>query len=270
VIKPFIDFYSYTPGPESDWSNKIDRSKPMRIKPMSEISARYYQLGFKPDNDHYSENYRKKFNEGYGDRYVDTATEFVKETEKVEVIFAGSPLYQFIGGDKIFPSIYKLSNTKQAEDPMDSVIRIMQAQKITNRSTWAMLNGATTLASLNAYGYGGHLSFNPASFTATYLNPVSDINFGAPKEINFQVDQYTSANLFNGYWSEYVAEITDKDSKLLTANVLLRDIDIYNLDFGKLIYIDGALWRLNKVNNYNTMSNETTQVEFLKVIERIY
>jgi hypothetical protein len=37
-----------------------------------------------------------------------------------------------------------------------------------------------------------------------------------------------------------------------------------------LIYIDGALWRLNKVNNYNTMSNETTQVEFLKVIERIY
>jgi hypothetical protein len=146
----------------------------------------------------------------------------------------------------------------------------MQAQKITNRSTWAMLNGATTLASLNAYGYGGHLSFNPASFTATYLNPVSDINFGAPKEINFQVDQYTPANLFNGYWSEYIAEITDKDSKLLTANVLLRDVDIYNLDFGKLIYIDGALWRLNKVNNYNTMSNETTQVEFLKVIERIY
>jgi len=270
VILPFIDFYSYTPGVDSEWSNKIDRSKPMRIKPMSEISARYYQLGFKADNDHYSENYRKKFNEGYGDRYFDTQTEFVKETEKVEVIFASSPLYQFIGKDKIFPSIYKLSNTKQAEDPMDSVVRIMQAQKITNRATYSILNGATNLGNLNAYGYGGHLSFNPASFTATYLNPVSDINFGAPKEINFEVDQYTSANLFNGYWSEYVAEITDKDSKLLTVNVLLRDIDIYNLNFGRLVYIDGSLWRLNKINNYNTMTNETTQVEFLKVIERIY
>lgn len=270
VIKPFIDFYSYTPGPDSDWSNKIDRSKPIRIKPMSEISARYYQLAFKQDNDHYSENYRKKFNEGYGDRFYDTETEFVKETEKVEVMFASSPLYQYIGGDKIFPAIYKLSNTKQAEDPMDSVIRIMQAQKITNRASWEMLNGGTNLGTLNAYGYAGHLHFDSASFTATYLNPTSDINFGAPKEINFQVDQYTPANLFNGYWSEYVAEITDKDSKLLTANVLLRDIDIYNLDFGKLVYIDGALWRLNKINNYNTMSNETTQVEFLKVIERIY
>ena len=270
VILPFIDFYSYTPGADSEWSNKIDRSKPMRIKPMSEISARYYQLGFKADNDYYSENYRKKFNEGYGDRYFDTQTEFVKETEKVEVIFASSPLYQFIGRDKIFPSIYKLSNTKQAEDPMDSVVRIMQAQKITNRASYSMLNGATNLGTLNAYGYGGHLSFNPASFVATYLNPVSDINFGAPKEINFEVDQYTSANLFNGYWSEYVAEITDKDSKLLTVNVLLRDIDIYNLDFGRLVYIDGSLWRLNKINNYNTMTNETTQVEFLKVIETIY
>jgi hypothetical protein len=270
VILPFIDFYSYTPGADSEWSNKIDRSKPMRIKPMSEISARYYQLGFKADNDYYSENYRKKFNEGYGDRYFDTQTEYAKETEKVEVIFASSPLYQFIGKDKIFPSIYKLSNTKQAEDPMDSVVRIMQAQKITNRTTYSMLNGATNLGNLNAYGYGGHLSFNPASFVATYLNPVSDINFGAPKEINFEVDQYTSANLFNGYWSEYVAEITDKDSKLLTVNVLLRDIDIYNLDFGRLVYIDGSLWRLNKINNYNTMTNETTQVEFLKVIETIY
>ena len=76
--------------------------------------------------------------------------------------------------------------------------------------------------------------------------------------------------MFNGYWSEYVAEITDKDSKLLTVNVLLRDIDIYNLDFGRLVYIDGSLWRLNKINNYNTMTNDTTQVEFLKVIETIY
>ena len=270
VIKPFIDFYSYTPGADSEWSNKIDRSKPMRIKPMSEISARYYQLGFKADNDYYSENYRKKFNEGYGDRYFDTQTEFAKETEKVEVIFASSPLYQFVGKDKIFPSIYKLSNTKQAEDPMDSVIRIMQAQKITNRTSYSMLNVAANLGTLNAYGYGGHLSFDAASFVATYLNPVSDINFGAPKEINFEVDQYTSANLFNGYWSEYVAEITDKDSKLLTVNVLLRDIDIYNLDFGRLVYIDGSLWRLNKINNYNTMTNDTTQVEFLKVIETIY
>ena len=82
--------------------------------------------------------------------------------------------------------------------------------------------------------------------------------------------KYPSANLFNGYWSEYVAEITDKDSKLLTGFFRLNDVDILNLDFSKLIYIDGALWRLNKVIDYNPIEQDVTKVELLKVIELSY
>jgi hypothetical protein len=269
VIKPFIDFYSYTASSQYDWSNKMDRAKPIRLKPMSEVNARYYQFAYKPDSDYYGDNYRKKYNQGYGDFIEDTESEFVKETEKVEVIFAGTALYQYLGTDKIYSAIYKLSNTKQSEDPMDSVIRILQAQKITNRVSWAMKNGGTTLATYNDYGYAGHLFFDSASFTATNLNPTSDINFGAPAEIYFRVQQYTSANLFNSYWSEYIAEITDKDSKLLTAQIKLNDVDIYNLDFGKLLYIDGSLWRLNRILDYNPIALQTTKCEFLKVIELI-
>jgi len=269
VIKPFIDFYSYTASAQYDWSNKMDRAKPIRLKPMSEVNARYYQFAYKPDSDYYGDNYRKKYNQGYGDFIEDTESEFVKETEKVEVIFAGTALYQYLGTDKIYSAIYKLSNTKQSEDPMDSVIRILQAQKITNRVSWAMKNGGTTLATYNDYGYAGHLFFDSASFTATNLNPTSDINFGAPAEIYFRVQQYTSANLFNSYWSEYIAEITDKDSKLLTAQIKLNDVDIYNLDFGKLLYIDGSLWRMNRILDYNPIALQTTKCEFLKVIELI-
>jgi hypothetical protein len=269
VIKPFVDFYSYTASAQYDWSNKMDRAKPIRLKPMSEVNARYYQFAYKADSDYYGDNYRKKYNQGYGDFIEDTESEFVKETEKVEVIFAGTALYQYLGTDKIYSAIYKLSNTKQSEDPMDSVIRILQAQKITNRVSWAMKNGGTTLATYNDYGYAGHLFFDSASFTATNLNPTSDINFGAPAEIYFRVQQYTSANLFNSYWSEYIAEITDKDSKLLTAQIKLNDVDIYNLDFGKLLYIDGSLWRLNRILDYNPIALQTTKCEFLKVIELI-
>jgi hypothetical protein len=269
VIKPFVDFYSYTASAQYDWTNKMDRSKPIRLKPMSEVNARYYQFAYKADSDYYGDNYRKKYNQGYGDFIEDTESEFVKETEKVEVIFAGTALYQYLGTDKIYSAIYKLSNTKQSEDPMDSVIRILQAQKITNRVSWAMKNGGTTLATYNDYGYAGHLFFDSASFTATNLNPTSDINFGAPAEIYFRVQQYTSANLFNSYWSEYIAEITDKDSKLLTAQIKLNDVDIYNLDFGKLLYIDGSLWRLNRILDYNPIALQTTKCEFLKVIELI-
>jgi hypothetical protein len=259
IIKPFIDFYD---GTKIDWTDKVDRGSVMRIKPMSEFTARYYDYKYKPDNDFYAENYRKKFNEGYGDYIFDSENEFVKEVDATELIFAGTVLTQYTGTDKIYSTIYKKSNENTKEDKMDSVIRILQAKKVTGMTSWAIKNGATTLASYTDYGYAGHVN-DP-------LNPTDDINWGSPKELYFTTTSYTTANLFNGYWSEYIAEITDKDSKLLTCSLKLNEVDIYNLDFSKLIYIDGSLWRLNKVLDYNPMDFNLTKVELLKVIELTY
>jgi hypothetical protein len=259
IIKPFIDFYD---GSQIDWTGKVDRGSVIRLKPMSEFTARYYDYKYKQDNDFYAENYLKKYNEGYGDFIYDSENDFVKEVNATEIIFAGTVLTQFTGTDKIYSSIYKKSNANASEDKMDSVIRILQAKKVTGRSTWAIKNGATTLASYTAYGYAGHVN-DP-------INPTDDINWGAPKELFFTTSSYTAANLFNGYWSEYIAEITDKDSKLLTCSLKLNEVDIYNLDFSKLIYIDGSLWRLNKVLDYNPMDFNVTKVELLKVIELTY
>jgi hypothetical protein len=262
VISPYVDFYPEVSANAEDWTNKIDRAKPFSIKPMSEINARYYNYKFKPDNDFYGENYRKKYTEGYGDFIYDTEFDFVKETDTLEVIFAASTLFQATGQDKVFPAIYKKSNTNNAEDRMDSIIRIMQVKKITEVSSWNIMNGATVLASYTSYGYAGHLD-DP-------INPTNDINFGAPKEIQFSPNTYPSTNVFNAYHSPYIAEITSKDSKLLTCFGLLDIIDIFNLDFSKYVYIDGVLFRLNKVENFNPMEYDTTKLSFLKVIETQY
>jgi hypothetical protein len=67
-----------------------------------------------------------------------------------------------------------------------------------------------------------------------------------------------------------LAEITDKDSKLLTGSFKLTVQDIYDLDFKRLIYIDGALFRLMKVIDFNTNGDELTKCELLKVINLDY
>jgi hypothetical protein len=258
IIKPFIDFYD---GTRVDYTDKVDRGSVIRLKPMSEFTARYYDYKYKQDNDFYAENYRKKYNEGYGDLIYDSENEFVKEKDSTELIFASTILYQFTGTDKIYSTIYKLSNSNNAEDKMDSVIRILQAKKITGRASWK-LNHTSGHDTYTAYGYAGHVD-DP-------FNPLADINWGATKEVFYSATAVTAANLFAGYWSEYIAEITDKDSKLLTCSLKLNEIDIYNLDFSKLIYIDGSLWRLNKVIDYNPMDFNVTKVELLKVIELNY
>lgn len=263
IIKPYIDFYSAN---ILDWTNKIDRSKPMSIKPMSELNSRYYQFKFKQDNDYYAENYRKKYNEGYGDRIYDSEFDFVTQTSTTEVIFAASVLYSKPATDKVYAAIYKLSNTN-IEDKMDSVIRILQAQKISSVVSWNMLDDTTptagVLSTQTSYGYAGHLFFSGGI-------PTEDINFGAPKEVQIFVSTYPTTNLFNAYYSDYMSEITDKDSRLLTCNALLNSVDILNLDFSKLIWIDGVTFRLNKVDAFNPMEYTTTKIELLKAINTTF
>jgi hypothetical protein len=258
IIKPFNQFYS---GEILDWSNKVDRDSAWSIKPMSEINARYYQFKYKPDNDYYAENYRKKFNEGYGDFIYDTEFDFVKDTDSTEVIFAGTILYNLSGTDKIYSSIYKLSSSNTTEDNMDSVIRILQAKKIPDVASYAILNNFISVGTQTVYGYAGHLD-DP-------FTPTNDINFGAPQEIYFTATTYPSTNLFNANYSDYMSEITSKDSKLLSCQVLLDSYDIQSLDFSKYIFIDNVLYRLNKVDNYNPIDYKTSKVELLKVIDKI-
>ena len=249
-----------------DWTYKIDRSKPFKLKPMSELNGRFFDFKYKSDSDYYNEDYAKHYAKGYGDHIEDTGFEFAKDIQNCEIIFSATPLVGYSGEDKVFPTVFKLSNTQntQSEDPMDHNIRIMQVRKITGVANWHIRNDNGNIGShLNEYPYAGHLD-NPNL-------PTADINYGVPTEIYFSLSNtYPSANLFNGFWSDYVAEITDKDSKLLTCNVYLKITDIYGLDFSKLIYIDGALWRLNKVIDYNPTNPESTKCEFLRVIELTY
>lgn len=244
-----------------DWTYKVDRSKPMKLKPMSELNGRYFEFKYKSDTDYYNEQYQKKFSETYGTRIEDSGYDFAKEKQTAELIFSPTPLVGYPGEDKVFSTIFKLNNN--IEDRTDHNIRIMQAKKISGVTAYDLNDGSTTEASLTTYGYAGHLD-NPDT-------PNADLNFSVPAELYFPLaTEYPTANLFNAYWSEYVAEITDKDSRLLSAFVYLKTKDIFSLDFSKLIWIDGALWRLNNIQDFNPMDINTTKAEFLKVIETTY
>ena len=261
IITPWVDFYDTDRTSFIDWSDKVDRMKQIRVKPMSEVNARFYELKYKADNDFYIDAYKKKFNEGYGDMSFDNGLEFSKEKETVDVIFANSVLLGYVGEDKIVPAIFKKSGS--TEERIDHVIRIMQAKLITGVSSWDIMNGATVLTSNTEYPYAGHLDDPDA--------PNADLCFGVPKELQFAlVSGNLSNNLFNAYYSSYMAEVTDKDSRLFQCHVKLSESDIYNLDFSKFIYIDGGIYRIQKLIDYAAGENEPTKAELLRVIYTTY
>jgi hypothetical protein len=60
-IQPFVDFYNG--ATTVDWSLKVDRSQVMKLKPMSELNARYFEFNYKDDSDFYNQEYKKRYNQ---------------------------------------------------------------------------------------------------------------------------------------------------------------------------------------------------------------
>lgn len=266
-IEPFVDFYAN--ADVIDWSNKIDRSKPITLTPMSELNARYYEFNYKDDTDFYNDLYKKRYNQSYCSYKYDSEFEFAKESHKVELIFSPTVLVGYNGEDKVYSTIFKRSgnSTGLGEENVDSNIRLLLGKKIGTTvpvTNWNITNDAgTTLGTYTVYPYMGHLDDPDA--------PANDLGFGVPKELFFQLGAGAlNVNQFNLYWSSYMAEITDKDSRLLEATFKLDFKDICNLDFSKLIYIDGQLYRLNTITDFNVTVEETCKVSLLKIINRIY
>jgi hypothetical protein len=262
-IEPFVDFYAN--ADRIDWTNKIDRSKPMRIKPMSELNSRYFEFNYKDDSDYWNDLYKKRYNETYNSFKFDSQFEFAKEVQKVELIFSPTPLVGYVGEEKVYSTVFKRTGevTGVGEENMDFNIRILQAKKIVGVTSWNVLDGATVLGSYTSYGYAGHLDDPDA--------PTNDIGFGVPKELFFVLTSGAlNNNQFNLYYSTYMAEITDRDSRLLEGTFRLTRKDIAELDFSKLIYVDGSLFRLNKIMDYNATKEDTCKVQLLKVINTIY
>lgn len=260
-ITPYVDFYNASGV--VDWTYKMDRSRQIELVPMSELNARYYNFKFKPDTDYYNELYSKRYGEGYGDYLFDSEFAFSGDVADIPLIFSATPLVGYSGADKIVSTYYK-QDSPGIENPVDTNIRILQAKLITGISAWSILDVATVLQpGITSYGYAGH--YNDPDV------PSNDIHFGVPRELFFTLlSGGINVTQFNLYWSSYMAEITDKDSKLLTAWFKLTNSDIYNLDFSKFIYIDGSYFRLNKIIDWNASDPEVCKCELLKVIYNQY
>jgi len=121
----------------------------------------------------------------------------------------------------------------------------------TNSSRWS-LEGKI----YRAYPYLGHLN-DP-------FEPDYDINFGQVTGYYYPEELTTNQNLYEVYWSNFIAEISDKDSRLITANFYLTALDIADFRFSDNIYINNQYYRVNKIADYDPGIEKTTKIELIK------
>lgn len=114
----------------------------------------------------------------------------------------------------------------------------------------------TQITKFNYYPYLGHFD-NP-------FNPSYDINFGQTVGLYYDKIDATGNDLYSVYYENMIKEINDKDSRLITASILLDSYDISSFRFNDKIFIDGQYYKVNKIMDYDPGEYKPSKVELIK------
>jgi len=252
----------YSQGVIRDWTKKMARDKPIDITPMGLLAGREYLYAYKEDGDYYNERHQKNYGRTYGSRLLDVDNDFVPERRETEVEFSPTPLGNDVSSSRIIPRIYD-ADISDGQNPTDTNVRILYyGGLLASIPTW---RHGLTGSYLSAYPYAGHWD-NP-------INPTLDLNWGISQEYYYQPNgatgpvQISNNNLFKAYHERQFLELSNKDSKLITAMFHLTALDIEALDFRDTILIDQTYYRLNKVMDYNPFKHGLTKVELFKAAD---
>lgn len=95
------------------------------------------------------------------------------------------------------------------------------------------------------------------------------LDFGTPAEVDIpDVTFHVDSSIYNQYWSRYITDRYDNDSKVLTCKVNLSGMQVDESLFQSFYYFDGALWALNKIINHSLTTWDETECEFVKVQDK--
>jgi hypothetical protein len=255
LIDPFQDFIAT--GQNIDWTNKIDFSKDLEIKPTTDIQKRKYSWQNSEGGDFLNEAVTKSLDRVYG-RYqvTDTDNDFATGENKINTSFA-SFILSYIPGSVI--PIHRLVDDSgdAIEDPLPRLCNWVGFNSSDVGDILVKNNsGITVLA-----GFPYLSSYSVAVPTVTD----QDLNFGSETAF-ISMEAHPINTLYWKYWAQYVTELYSSDSRIMSLFVNLSNVDIHNFRFNDKVYIENEYWRILSIENYDATTTVPTKVTLIKVL----
>lgn len=274
-LEPLDDFYQGTQDPfgndiTDDWTQIVDRSKEWKVTPTINFADKEYKFMFQDDKDYWNTRYTDDTNEQYGSKTAVSASEFATKTNEQKLPFSQKPIVNIPTTDLILPRAFQVKtdegglSTMKPKKGKAFIVQLLNADAGTLRDgAWTHRSTTPSVSDTarSEYPYVGHID-DPDT-------PTFDLLFNVPDYVFYNLpggQDYTTNNLYT-YHEKSIKELIDKNSKMLTCYVKLDANRINTLNFKKLIKIDGVVYKLNKIENYESGKEDPTKVELIKIIE---
>ena len=264
-IEPLADFYNAA-GDAIDWTYLIDKSKDIKVTPTINFAAKNYKFNFEQDDDYFNTTYTDDVQKQYGQFLIQSQSQFATDDASFKLPFSQKLLARIPEDspssftDLIVPRSFQIKTNEDGTSTMEKKKGkpfIVQLGDL-RAGVWEHRSETGVDDNLTDYPYVGHLD--------SIDSPSFDFNFGVPDFVFWSTSVYTTNNLYL-YHEKFIKELVSRFGKQLTCSAMLAPEHINALDFKNLINIDGIVYRLQKVSDYDSGKNTSTQIELIRIIQ---
>ena len=257
-IEPLSEFYNGSQN-ALDWTQLVDYSQELSVTPTINYASKEYNFNFKQDGDYWNGKYQNEYLDNYGEFQILSQSQYATEVTNFDLPFSQKPLVELIG-TLIVPASYQVNFDQNATGQIVSkkgTSFIVHLGEMRN-ANWRYIDEIGNVVPLPKYAYVGHLDNIDV--------PTFDLNFGVPQVVYYSATVYTNKNLLQ-YHNTFIQELVSRYGKLLTCFAKIDTAIINTLDFRNLININGVVYRLQKIADYDSTKDRTTQIELLRIIQ---
>lgn len=263
-IEPLNDFYNSS-ADAVNWTTKVDWSKDMSVIPTINYASKNYIFSWQMDEDYFNTKYRTDLGKEYGNFTISSTNQFAQGDTEYTVPFSQKLLAQIPYDDISFtdlivPRSFQIQQNEDGSSTMQQIKGKPFIVQLGGLRTGAWIHVDENGVSYNEtdYPYVGHLD--------SLDSPTFDLNWGVPDYVYWITTQYPTDNLYF-YHEKFIKELLSRYGKEVQLSVMLDSNDINTLDFRNLIMIDGVVFRLQAIKDYDSGKDESTKVELIRIIE---
>lgn len=279
-------------GTVLDWNSKISSDDTRNIAYLGQLQSKEYHFKYADASDFYLDRYKN--DEYYIGLYANRVKFDDYNSSKDDGFMSFKYVFDndFLNDSTDIDLIFEPTAMTSAPDNKNYVVPYIPCKYPNTGVRILIANPKVIYDTTNGdyfkvYSKTSQATFQYSTvpFAGVYDHPVAinfDLSFGrvAVTEFDYTSNSYKLRNykgypnnrrtgtafvnntLFNLYYDRFFREL--KNSKVYTAKFYLTRNDIATLSFRNRISIDGSLYYINAINNYNPLADDLTEVELIK------
>ena len=273
-VEPIIDWIGK--GETLDWSDKVDRSKPITVQPLNTIINGTLNYDYQDDAGYGNETFKARQERKFGRKLVQLSTDYKDKQIKFENLFSAQvdytlsqdtavraltmPFYYITEEEEVDGNVYTQNKPYKTTPKLlfrsvpipinSSVLNTSQKVNIypnTNITSWYSNNRCITYP----FGVTGLTHYNVWEKTDRLDTTERDLSL--------------YEDMYDVYYKDYILDITNEDNRLVQMSIYLTPEEVHSLKYNEKIFIDNTYFRINKIKNFSVLQPNVAQVELVKL-----